>query len=215
MKIWPFALALTLLGGTRVLLASLDRPELIPARQAFSSFPLELPSGWRGTDVPIEQRVLDVLRLTDYLQRIYVPPPGATPVPPVWLYVGYYSSQRTGATYHSPKNCLPGAGWQIADSQDVPLSLPGIGTAAVNRVVIQKGLDSQVVVYWYQDRGRVIASEYAAKAYLIWDAGTRNRTDGAMVRVSTDAADGVEAASERALRFVREMWPFLLRHMPA
>jgi EpsI family protein len=133
---------------------------------------------------------------------------------PVWLYVGYYGSQRTGATYHSPKNCLPGGGWQFKSTETVTGAVPGAPATAINRVVIEKGFDRQLILYWYQDRGRVVASEYAAKGYLIWDATTRNRTDGALVRISTPVVGSEEEAYRHALDFLRVAWAPLLRHLP-
>ncbi len=132
---------------------------------------------------------------------------------PAWLYVGYYQSQRTGATYHSPQNCLPGAGWQFVESTYLPVTVGG-SVVTINQVVIQKGLDKQVILYWYHDRGRVIASEYWAKAYLLWDAATRNRTDGALVRISVPVVTTTDDAVEHARGFLRDLWPSLLEFMP-
>ena len=133
---------------------------------------------------------------------------------PVLLYVGYYKSQRTGATYHSPKNCLPGAGWQFVRSDYVTVPLQGTSGVTINQVLIQKGLDQQVILYWYQDRGRVIASEYWAKAYMIWDAITMNRTDGSLVRISIPVVNSPDEAAAQGLSFLRDLWPTLLDYMP-
>jgi EpsI family protein len=183
------------------------------ARQPFAEFPLSL-DGWRGQDLKLDERVLDLLKLTDYVMRAYAPPAGGQSAAPVYLYVGYYGSQRTGATYHSPKNCLPGGGWQFKSTETVTGALPGAPGTAINRVVIEKGFDRQLILYWYQDRGRVVASEYAAKGYLIWDATTRNRTDGALVRITTPVVGSEEEAYRHALDFLRVSWEPLLRHLP-
>jgi hypothetical protein len=162
--------------------------EVVLAKKPFATFPLHLADRWEGRELGLDQATLDVLKLSDYMMRVYkpliesLPPSDSSPRSlhaqiPAWLYVGYYQSQRTGATYHSPQNCLPGAGWQFVESTHVPISV-GTSVVTINQVVIQKGLDKQVILYWYHDRGRVIASEYWAKAYLLWDAATRNRTDG-------------------------------------
>jgi len=176
-----------------------------------------------------------VLKLSDYMMRAYVPrrdaretreamgTPHPNPLPqgergrregPVWLYVGYYQSQRTGSTYHSPKNCLPGGGWQFVESDQVPVPVPGAESITINKVLIQKGLDKQVILYWYQDRGRVIASEYAAKGYLIWDAMTKNRTDGALVRISVPVSSTTDQAYEQGLAFLQDLWPLLHDYLP-
>ncbi len=225
MKSWPFALATAMLAVTSAFLASRAGGETAPPRTPFAELPLALADHWRGQELSMDKRVLDILRLTDHVMRVYVPvvvaprpaaQPGESPqaAAPVWLYVGYYDSQRTGSTYHSPKNCLPGAGWQFAESTRRKVSVPG-GEATVNRVIIEKGLDRQMVVYWYQDRGRVVASEYEAKAFLIWDAMTRNRTDGALVRLTTPVRGDDEAAFQHALAFLRDAWPLLRPHLPA
>jgi len=179
--------------------------------------------------------LVDVLKLSDYMMRVYVPSVAqggeeselsesedqkkqiesvGSPLP-VWLYVGYYQSQRTGATYHSPKNCLPGAGWQFMESDFVTLTMPDQAKITVNKVLIQKGLEKQVILYWYHDRGRVIASEYWAKGYLVWDAMTKNRSDGSLVRISVPVKDGsVQEAFDQGTAFLRDLWPVLLEYMP-
>jgi len=224
-KRWPFLLALVMMGGTWALLASRSRAEPALARKPFAEFPLAL-AGWTGHDREMDERVLDLLKLTDYVMRVYSPSRAETredgafegqtrqAAAPVWLYVGYYGSQRTGVGYHSPKNCLPGGGWVFTSTGLVKGVLPGRPEVAVNRVVIEKGFDRQMILYWYQDRGRVVASEYSAKVYLIWDATTRNRTDGALVRVSTPIVGSEEEAFQHAVAFVREAFPPLDEHLP-
>ena len=225
MRRWPFVLALAMMGGTWALLASMSRAESTPIRQAFSGFPLML-EGWTGRDLAMDERVMKLLNLTDHVMRVYRPPVGdAVPgddyegrerhaAAPVWLYVGYYGSQRTGATYHSPKNCLPGGGWQFRSMEEVKGVIPGQPGVAINRVVIEKGLDRQMILYWYQDRGRVVASEYAAKVFLVWDAITRNRTDGALVRISTPVVTDGQEAFRHAVAFLEASWEPLTGHLP-
>jgi len=224
-KRWPFVLALLMMGGTWAFLASRSQAETELPRKAFSEFPLQIGE-FVGRDREMDERVLDLLKLTDYVMRVYVPALPERPsagafegqtrqaAAPVWLYVGYYGSQRTGATYHSPKNCLPGGGWVFKSSEPVVGVLPGRPSAAINRVLIEKGFEKQLILYWYQDRGRVIASEYAAKGYLILDATTRNRTDGALVRVSTPVVGSEEEAYRHAVAFVQEAFPRLAAHLP-
>ena len=225
MKRWPFVLALAMLGGSYAFLASRSSAEPTLIREPFSRFPLQLGE-WQGRDLEMDEDVLDLLNLSDHLMRAYSAPrgDGAGPGPladgarqdasPVWMYVGYYGSQRTGATYHSPKNCLPGGGWQFRSAEAVAGVIPGAPEARVNRVVIEKGLDRQVILYWYQDRGRVVASEYAAKVHLIWDAMTTNRTDGSLVRISTPVVGSEDDAYRHAVAFVEAAWEPLTRHLP-
>jgi EpsI family protein len=171
---------------------------------------------WRGIqDPPFSQAVLDVLRADDYLTRSYYTSDHAV----VGLYIGYWNSQRQGDTIHSPLNCLPGAGWEPV-SQD-RIRLPGgpSGTnRTINRDMIQKGLDRQLVLYWYQSHGRVVASEYWSKFYLITDAVRMNRTDGAIVRViaavSGEGPAGEQRAEHDAMRFVNILLPQLDAFLP-
>ncbi len=228
MKTWPTAVALGMLVATWGILHSLSHGEPFLAKKPFAEFPLTLGERWQGRELGLAPYILEVLKLTDYMMRAYVPTaqargngheamgkvPEKRTASPVFLYVGYYQSQRTGATYHSPKNCLPGAGWQIIEHDQVTVSLRDQQPVTINKVLIQKGLDQQVILYWYQDRGRVIASEYWAKAYLIWDAMTQNRTDGAMVRISVPVTITTQAAYQQGLSFLDDLWPVLQAYLP-
>jgi EpsI family protein len=185
------------------------------SKKPFSQFPLVIADKWHGKELGMEQGVLDVLRLSDYMMRVYVPSQAEQErVTPLWLYVGYYQSQRTGSTYHSPKNCLPGSGWQFAETDHVTVPVSGTTSIQINKVLIEKGLDKQIILYWYQDRGRVIASEYWAKGYMIWDAMTKNRTDGSLVRISVPVTTTTEDAYQYGLSFLRDAWPLLVDYMP-
>jgi EpsI family protein len=235
MKKWPFLIAIFLLIGTFGLIQSFSKNERLMSNKAFEQFPLNLADEWKGRELGLDEKVLDVLKLSDYMMRVYAPVVAqggeesalseredqkrqmarVASYLPVWLYVGFYQSQRTGATYHSPKNCLPGAGWQFMESDFITLTMPDQTSITVNKVLIQKGLDKQVILYWYHDRGRVIASEYWAKGYLVWDAMTKNRSDGSLVRISVPVKDGtVQEAFDQAVEFLRDLWPTLLEYMP-
>ena len=235
MKKWPFLIAIFLLIGTFGLIQSFSKNERLMSNKAFAQFPLDLAAEWKGRELGLDEKVLDVLKLSDYMMRVYAPVVAqggeesalseredqkrqmarVASYLPVWLYVGFYQSQRTGATYHSPKNCLPGAGWQFMESDFITLTMPDQTSITVNKVLIQKGLDKQVILYWYHDRGRVIASEYWAKGYLVWDAMTKNRSDGSLVRISVPVKDAtVQEASDQGVEFLRDLWPVLLEYMP-
>jgi len=172
---------------------------------------------WRkGQELAIDAEVLAILGVDDYLSRTYFTPDRSG----VGLYVGYYESQKQGDTIHSPLNCLPGAGWEpVSEGRLTIPNVDGQGRAiTVNRYIVQKGLDRQMVLYWYQARGRVVASEYTSKAYLINDAIRRNRTDGSMVRVIAPIDTRVEGksaeAEQLAVDFVRAMFPLLPSYLP-
>jgi len=209
---WLFALAALMVGATLAFTdARARQPETAPAK------PLaDLPRSfgeWRATrDLPIADRELDLLKLSDYVSRAYAsdrPGTGAA-----FLYIGYYRTQRTGATYHSPLNCLPGTGYQV-DKIDY-LAVTGVPGAQVKRLIMQKEMQRDVVLYWYQDRGRILTSEYAAKAWLIWDGLWLNRTDGSLVRILVPAGTGsTDAATDAAIRFLSDLWPHLAERLAA
>lgn len=228
MNRWPLILALSMLLSAWGTLQSLSQGEAVLTKRPFAEFPLTIAERWKGRELGLPAPVLDVLKLSDYMMRGYVPAAQARgkgertevrgktgqDTAPLYLYVGYYESQRTGATYHSPKNCLPGAGWEFIESKQVSVPMPDRGVITINRALVRKGLDEQVILYWYQDRGRVIASEYRAKAYLIWDAMTKNRTDGSLVRISVPVTTTADQAYEYGQAFLQGIWPLLSEYMP-
>ena len=202
--------AFLLLLGMIVLTRHYAGVEEAPSREDLDRFPVVVGSHWQGTDESLDSDVMAVLKADDVLMRRYERYDKSL----LWMFVSYYRSQRTGTTYHSPMNCLPGSGWTIAERQETPLSI-GQQSLVVNRVLIKKGLHQQLIVYWYQDRGRIITSEYLAKAYLLWDAMVRRRTDGALVRISVPITDTPDHAFEVAMEFMRAVVPLLGRHLPA
>jgi len=192
--------------------------EAVPARTSLGSFPLAI-GPWHGQNQrDFTSQVVAILGVDDYITRTYRQ--GASP--PVGLYVGYHDSQRQGDTIHSPLNCLPGAGWQPASKGraviDVRTPSGAMRSIEINRYVIQRGLDRQLVLYWYQSHGRVVASEYWGKIYTVVDAVRLNRTDAALVRVTTaipEATPEAERAAEtRAIGFVQSIYPLLASHVP-
>jgi EpsI family protein len=210
------------LGATAVFLANARRAEVGVTRAPFAAFPMEI-AGWQAVvDPPMDEAVLTVLGVDDYLSRVYYRPDGAG----VGVYMGFYGSQRQGDTIHSPLNCLPGAGWEPVSEGRRTITDVAVTTSpgaprrdiTVNRYIVQKGLDRQLVLYWYQSHGRVVASEYTSKLYLIHDAMRLNRTDGAMVRViapiAIGASDHGAAAEQLAEAFVRVMFPVLPAYLP-
>ena len=220
MRYWPAVVSVALLSATSALLHVLSYAEPSPAKKPFSEFPLLIEERWQGKELGLDKEILDALKLTDYMMRVYVglgqdEENEEEEVIPIWLYVGYYQSQRTGSTYHSPKNCLPGAGWQFEESSETPVMVAENTRIVINRALVRKGTDRQLILYWYHDRGRVIASEYWAKGYMVWDAVTKHRTDGALVRVSIPVITTPDEAYRTGMAFVTDIWPLLNDHMPA
>jgi EpsI family protein len=212
---WPrFAVAAALLAVAAIFLHLRSRAETIPAHRDLAAFPMQL-GDWRGRDVPLPPSFLAVLGPGDFLTRLYSS--GDNRVPPVDLYIAYFPSQKTGDTIHSPKNCLPGAGWTPLVSSRLSLPRPDGSSFPVNRYLLAKGDERMLVLYWYQAHGRAVASEYAAKLFLVADAMRVNRTDGGLVRVLTPVAVGVEseeAAERRVVGFAKLLIPFLNDYIP-
>jgi EpsI family protein len=190
-----------------------SQSEEVPARLSFDQFPMRM-GDWTGRQLPpFEPEILAVLGVDDYLTRVY----SSEGQSEVGLYVGYYRSQRQGDTIHSPLNCLPGAGWEPVSKGLLTIEVPN-GSISVNRILIQKGIERQLVLYWYQSHGRVVASEYWSKLYLIADSVRLNRTDAALVRVVTpitSSDDGDRRAQTTAVRFVRPLFAELSRYLPS
>jgi EpsI family protein len=193
-----FWLTAGLLVCAFVLLQTMSHGEAVVARRPLKNLPYTL-GNWTGRDDPLAAEEIRAVGVSDYVNRYYF----GSSNEPVQLYVGYYASQRTGDTIHSPKNCLPGAGWDPVRSGYATIQLPSGRSIVVNEYVIQQDENKDLVFYWYQGRGRVIASEYKAKFWTIADALERNRTDAALVRLVTPMDDGENAALSRLTAFAK------------
>ena len=199
------------------IIAKASRVEDVPPRRPFEQFPFQI-GAWRGQDTArFSAEIMKVLGADDYLSRYYNTVQGT-----VGLYIGYYKSQRQGDTMHSPLNCLPGAGWQPLEKSYLPIQVTdatGVQSEiTVNRYVIEKGLDQQVVLYWYQSHSRVIANEYRSKIFMVYDAARLNRSDAALVRVTSPRLgtdDGLQSAEARAVAFVKNLFPTLGSYLPS
>jgi EpsI family protein len=199
MRYWT--MIAVLLAGTAGM-GFLSHGESTPLARPLSQFPQEIGGYQSVHDFPFDADTLKVLGVTDYMNRVYLSPTKGE----LGLYVGYFRTQRTGAAIHSPKNCLPGAGWQPAVSEIYELKLDDGRKVPVNLYVIRKDQDQQIVLYWYQSHGRVVASEYWGKLYMVADAIRLNRTDAALVRITAPVRNGdVDAAREQAIAFARQV----------
>jgi len=167
-------------------------------RKQLKDFPQTM-GAWQktGNDQILDDETLKVLRASDYLLRDFRKSDGQT----ANLYVGYYASQRAGATYHSPLNCLPGSGWTLSEPGKAKIALPNGSSFVANKYVIQNGDYKSLMVYWYEGRGRNVASEYWGKIYTVFDSVRLRRSDGAMVRVTVPIRDSEAAAEQTAIEF--------------
>jgi EpsI family protein len=205
------ALALLLQGAAYYVVAA--REELVPAVAPLSDFP-GVAGGWTlEREYPLEKEVQDVLKADDTLNRLYV---NSQRSDAAFLFVAFFKTQRFGQAPHSPKNCLPGSGWQPTEDRKLPISLPGReGSVVVNKYVIERGEQKSLVLYWYQSHKRVIAGELAAKLWLVADAIRYRRSDTALVRVIVPVREGQVAAAEKtAVEFVQSAYPAIARQLP-
>jgi EpsI family protein len=169
-----------------------------------SEFPTKIGPWAMVIQWPLDKETKDLLGVTDYMNRGYWEPGMEKTL--LGLYIGYFRSQRTGATIHSPKNCLPGAGWNPTTAEVYQLQLDDGRKVPINLYTIRKGLESEVVLYWYQSHGRIVASEYWGKFYLVYDALRLNRTDAALVRITVPVTNNDEATAQaRALSFAKQI----------
>ncbi len=207
-----FAVGLLLTLAVYPVWAVAERPEIMPVHESFSSFPLQIED-WAGRRDRLDRVYLDTLKVDDYLLSNYVSTAGSS----LNFYVAYYASQRSGRAEHSPSACLPGNGWQVERWQQyrVPAVQVGGEPLRVNRAVVQKGGERELVYYWFNERGRALTSEYLAKWYLLADSLTRNRSDGAMVRLMVRLKDGEdESVGDAQLsRFTASAVPVLERYL--
>ena len=180
-------------------------------RKELKDFPQTVGTWQRtGNDRILDDETLKVLKASDYLLRDFRKPDGAI----ANLYVGYYASQRSGATYHSPLNCLPGSGWMLSEPGKAIIPLSDGSSFAANKYVIQNGDYKSLMIYWYQGRGRNVASEYWGKVYTVFDSVRLRRSDGAMVRVTVGIGNSEAEAEKAAIEFASSASAVMPEYVP-
>ena len=211
----PYIGVAFLLVVVTVLAVSLPkRSEIQPERKQFINFPEKI-SDWQGKIDRLDEIYVDALKFSDYILADYFNSKNKE----VNFYVAYYGSQRKGESAHSPRTCIPGGGWKIEEISQKTINGVKVGNnpLSVNRTVISMGDHKQLVYYWFQERGRVITNEYLVKWYLFWDALTKNRTDGALVRLTAYIKPGqnVSEADELLSSFARSINIYLPDYIPS
>ena len=208
-----FIVAMVLLGATAAIAQTVNFREEVPIARSFHQFPLGIGS-WTGQLQSMDQEFIDELDLSDYIMVNFRN--GSNPS--INFYTAYYESQRKGESIHSPSSCLPGSGWEFhqAGRVEIPLSKPDAHTIAVNRAVMSNVGLKQLSYYWFPMRGRIATTLWQVKLYNFWDALTRQRTDGALVRLITPIGrnEKVEEADARLQAFTRELVPVLDQFLP-
>jgi EpsI family protein len=205
------AVSVAVLLGALLVLQLRSTGEAVPIRKPLDSFPATLGE-WQGRRGTIfSTQILDKLKLKDYVMRDYGDGAGRA----LNLYIGYWDTQRKGAVIHSPKNCLPGAGWEPVEASFLTIALPApYSPITVNRYLIQKDRDRLLVLYWYQSQGQAIAGEVPARIAMVKRALAHNRTDGAIVRLMSPIYENPGETSKRLVAYVQTMYPILRDYLP-
>lgn len=209
-QLWSVVLLLAL---TLVLIKLRGDTDRTPPSKPLAELPTQL-NQWFGHDITIPQESLDILGKGVFLNRVYQTDPSAQ-ASSVGLFIGYFPTQRSGQSIHSPQNCLPGAGWNFDSSGTTELH-DVHGTDRVGEYLISNGAIRQEVLYWYRSHGSNIANDYAAKFHMLKDSILYGRTDAALVRVITPVMPGepVASAHDRAVHFTEQLLPLLPAYIP-
>jgi EpsI family protein len=197
---------------TMVFLKYVNYSEDIEPNKPFSTFPRQIGE-WKGTEDKFEQKIYNELGVDDSFLGHFQ----ASDNRYVQFYVGFYQSQREGDLIHSPKNCMPGGGWNITDTSIEELKIPGNSPSKIDviKLDLEKGREKQIVLYWFQSRGRFISSEYWQKIYLVFDSIIKRRTDGSFIRLIAPVINGNEEKALKDLKnFAIEVVPILQEYLP-
>lgn len=185
-------------------------PEASIPRKSLDVFP-EHVGPWSAIhSQQIGKGSMEVLQVDDYAFRTYRNPSGYQ----VGLYIGYYRKQKEGKLIHSPRQCLPGSGYQIVSHEVLPLSNEKYGQVPVNKNLMRKGKENELYIWWYQGRGRIYADEYLNRIYLVIDAILHHRSDGALVRVNTSVNEDPAESQVVLQEFIEHLFPLLTDYIP-
>jgi len=206
-----YAIALALLALTAAIAYGIEFREKVPISKSLSQFPLQVGS-WNGAREYLDQFFIKELDFTDYVIVNYQNS-GKT----VNFYIAWYENQRKGESIHSPESCLPGTGWIFNRSGIVSVPMVDGRPLPVNRAIMEKSGHKQIVYYWFPMRGRVLTSTWEIKICTFWDALTKKRTDGALVRIISpiSGSESVQEAESRLQAFTREIVPVTNEYLPS
>lgn len=193
---------------------SMETIKPVPIKKSLVHFPTRIGEWTQVNQRALDGKVVDMLGVDDYIEYDYQAPDGAT----VNLYVSYFSAVGLTGSYHSPRNCLPGGGWGVAEVAKIPLadSRASKGSSIeVNSLVVRKGDEKRKFIYWFQNRGRIIASEYWEKIYSVLDAIFMRRRDGSYIRVTVNSnSQNDREINARAEIFVLQVITSLEEFLP-
>jgi EpsI family protein len=193
--------------------AMANRSESTPVVSSLASFPNQLGDWTMVREGVIEKEIMEVLRADDAITRWYAKPNSSRAAD---LFIAYFNTQKTGKAPHSPKNCLPGAGWLPIINDRITIPIQGHEPVEANRYVVARGNSRSLVLYWYQSSRRTVASEYKAKVFTVLDSIRYNRSDTAVVKVTLPMGEeDVDQATAIATGFVQSFFGKLLPYFPA
>lgn len=212
MKNFRYILTVAILLAAAGLNYYLSKPDISLPRTSLAEFPRVLGDWTAIGEQKIDKESMRVLQVDDYFMRNYRNSKGEV----IGLYIGYFKSQREGKGIHSPRQCLPGAGWVPVNATVYQMVVPEHNPrmVSVNKFVMGKGLDRQLYLFWYHGRGRIYANEYWNKIYLIWDGLTKKRTDGALIRVNNPATKNPDEALQTQTEFIKLFFSLLKEYIP-
>lgn len=207
---WHRWIPATVFGTGCLLLLSVQRQTAMPLRGSLETLPVSI-DGFEGTDQVISEDEQRVAGMSEYVLRVFEKDSSAA----FSIYVGYYEQQTQGSTIHSPKNCLPGAGWEALSAGREPIALANGDTVMVNRYELANKNTRALVYYWYQGRGRVEASEYRVKWDLLRDAALDGRSEEALVRIVVPIMPEIPDPDGLARRVAEQLVPAVEARLPA
>ena len=205
------AIVIALMILTAIGLKFLSHGDEVSPKKPLSTFP-KVVGEWVGNEERFDSRIYDILGVDDSILSSYRTSDGRQ----IQLYIGFYQSQREGDIIHSPKNCMPGSGWNITQTsiEELNLSRANHGKIKVIKLVLEKGVQKSVVLYWFQFRGRIISSEYRQKIFLVWDAIFKHRTDGSFVRLIAPVLQSEAETTRYMKKFAQQLFPILEEYLP-
>ncbi len=211
-RLTRLTISCVLLGAALLIVQFRSAGEAVPLRKSLESFPSAVGE-WQVRDAAsLDPEIINLLKVDDYVLQRYADRAGRG----LWLYIAYWATQRKGgAQIHSPQNCLPGSGWEPIEASKLLIPLPTpAAPLTVNRYLIQKEGTRQVVLYWYHSQGKDVAGEIRAKVEMVRNALVNNRTDGALIRISSPVQGSVPETTGRLIQYVQALYPILGEYLP-
>ena len=189
-----------------------SKPQAELSRRLLKEFPSTIGDWKSAHENKIDDQSMAVLLVDDYIMRTYINNKGEA----IGLYIGYFQVQKEGKQVHSPRQCLPGGGWNIVTQREYLLKLDDQNhrEVQINLNLMRRGSTKVLYLWWYHGRGRIYANEYLNKLYLIWDAITKRRTDGALVRINMTVNADMEQVLEREIEFIDLIMPLMDQYIP-